>query len=158
MIHNENKSLDEKEKIIKEVFNKDDDLINRLFFMAKNGAISRILREFEHFFMDKDMKVKAEWKEDYKFASIHLKLITKTNGHERTISIKRSKIHPEPKGISPCLYSLYAIANSEYYRSKKPKAAVDFDEILGSEEFAILAEKLIRGVNYPFVYESQSSC
>lgn len=158
MIHNENKSLDEKEKIIKEVFNKDDDLINRLFFMAKNGAISRILREFEHFFMDKDMKVKAEWKEDYRYAYVHLKLIVRKNEHERLVSIKRDKIHPEPKGISPCLYSLNKISNSEYYGSKKPKAAVDFDEILGNDEFAILAEKLIRGVNYPFVYESQSSC
>ena len=157
MILNDKESLQKRMDVIETTFIKNDDLTNRLFFMAKNGAISRILREFEHFFMDKDMKVKAEWNENSTSTYILLTLFSKNNEHTRTIQINREVMHPEPEGISPCIYSLKSILNGAYYSARKPKVAVELDELLGGGEFFVLAEKSIIGVNYPFCYESQSS-
>lgn len=106
MIFNSDKSLSEKVEIIQNTFCKSDELTNRLFYMAKNGAIARILREIEHHFYKSDLKVIAKWKEDSRHASIYLTLLVKDKEHDRTIYIKRDTIHPAPAEISPCVYSL----------------------------------------------------
>lgn len=157
MIFNSDKSLSEKIEIIEMTFTKSDELTNRLFYMAKNGAIARILREIEHHFWSQDLKVIAKWKEDSRHASIHVTLLVKDKEHERTIYIKRDIIHPAPAEISPCVYSLDKIVAGAYYRSKKPVIAEKFDELLSDDSFKTFVEKLVLGANYPFTYESFSS-
>lgn len=158
MVLNSDKTLSEKIEIIKSNFTKSDDLTNRLFYMAKNNSIARILREIEHYFLNNDLKVIAKWKEDSRHASIHITLFVKDKEHERTIYIKRDTIHPAPVEISPCVYSLDKIVAGAYYRSKKPAIAEKFDSKLSDDSFKSMLEKLILGANYPFEYESFSSC
>lgn len=158
MILNSDKSLFEKIEIIKTNFTKSDDLTNRLFYMAKNNSIARILREIEHYFWNDDLKVTAKWKEDSRHTSIHVTLFVKDKEHERTIYIKRDTIHPAPTEISPCVYSLDKIVAGAYYRSKKSAIAEKFDYKLSSDDFKFMLEKLVLGANYPFEYESFSSC
>lgn len=150
---NSNINLQERIKQTKDSFNQQNEAAQKLFFMARNGAIARVLREIEQYLISKNMVIKCHWRETSLSVSIQMSL----NYHERSIMIKRDTIHPEPVGISPCIYSLERISTGQYYRSKKPKIAVELDEILSSDEFKELVENLILGTNYPFTYESYSS-
>lgn len=145
--------LQERIKQTKESFKQQNESAQKLFFMARNGAIAHVLREIEQYFISKNMVINCHWKETSLSVSIQMTL----NCHERSILIKRDTIHPEPAGVSPCIYSLERVSIGQYYRSKKPKIAVELDEILSSEEFKGLVENLILGTNYPFTYESYSS-
>ena len=136
------------------------DVINRLFFAARNGAISLLLRRLEHYFGDKGFDVRAKWSES-SFPGVTIKLVMhdKRRGeHTRSISVDRESVLASSSSVPSSLcYKLKGIHNGEYYRSRKPKVAIDFDEILGSEDFRLLAIEWVNGVNYPFEYESQSS-
>lgn len=132
-------------------------LLNRLFFMGKNGAIAHLLHEFEHYFRDKGLVVKAAWDEHSRGAAIRLVFTDKKKGeHSRTIYLERS-VERAPDGVSPCMYTVKSIDTSEYYRVM-PKFALDLQEILFAEEFQVLASRLVNGANYPFTYVSRSSC
>ena len=135
------------------------DVFNRLFFAARNGAISLLLRRLEHYLGDAGYVVRANWKET-SFPGVMIKLVMhdkRSGEHTRSISIDRESVMPSSALPSSLCYKLNRIHNGEYYRSKKPKIAVDFDELLGSEAFAIRVAEWVNGVNYPFEYEGQSS-
>lgn len=132
-------------------------VLNRLFFMAKNGAIDHLLREFEHYFRDKGFAVKATWDEHSRGAAVRLVFLDKKKvEHSRTIYLERS-VERAPDDVSPCMYAVKRIDTSEYYRVM-PKFAVDIHELMSAEEFQALATRLVNGANYPFTYASHSGC
>lgn len=136
-----------------------DDAVNRLFFAARNGAISHVLREFEHHFQDQGFQVRAAWKEtSFPGVIIALTLHDKRTGRtDRHIHVTRDSVIPPTEMVSTLAYTLKSIDAGAYYGGRKPKVAEDFDTILGSEEFKTLATGLVNGVNYPFTYASHSS-
>ncbi len=161
MIRFIDQTFEEKEKEInglEEVIEKDPGLVyNRFFFMAKNGAISHLLKEMEHYFQDRGLVARAEWCEDMRSAHINVVFFDKKKAeHHRTIFIQRTKTDA-PECISPCMYALDSVKCTNYYRSV-PKIAVTISEVMGSEEFEGIARRLINGANFPFGYVSQSSC
>lgn len=158
---NEKLTFDERKKALaglgQELKTNPSELLNRLFFMARNGAIDHLLRAFEHYFRDKGFVVKAEWNEHCSAAAIRLVFVDKKKAeHLRTIFLNRTA-EPAPSSVSPCMYAIQSIATSEYYRVM-PKFAVDIHELMSTEEFQALAARLVNGANYPFTYASHSGC
>lgn len=135
----------------------EDELLNRLFFQGRNGAVSNLRLEVQDYFTEKGFKVKCLWKEDSRYCCVETVLIDKYE-HCRTHFIDRDSIHPPASlNLSSSVYKLRSVQSSEYYGKVKPKKAVDYDAILASNEFKEILNKLVNGVNYPFAYESQSS-
>lgn len=157
IFYNDKTSFEECEKAARE-FKIDEDTLARLFFQARNGAITYVLRNIEQYFDKHKLKVAAKWHES---SYGHLTNITITlkdkYDHERLCFVKREVMWPEAKTGSQCLYRLENVQSSEYYHRKKPAKAEQFDDILGSPEFYAFLEKQVLGVNYPFIYKSQSS-
>jgi hypothetical protein len=133
--------------------------VNGLFFMARNGAISHLLRAFEHHFQEQGMTVRAAWHEtSFPRTAVRLTLKDKRGGeHARSLAIERTVATRDARVPSELVYALQSIQVSEYYRGKPPKAAVDFDAVLATPAFEALARTLINGANYPFTYASHSS-
>jgi hypothetical protein len=134
------------------------DILNRLFFSARNGAIASLLRDFEHYFADQGLSVRAHWEEcSMRAPRVSLRLVDKRTGqHDRHIYLVR-EVEPADNVPSQCVYGVSSIDTGAYYPHRTPKIAEQFDAILASAEFQALAPKLVNGANYPFQYESFSS-
>lgn len=135
-------------------------MLNRLFFSARNGAITACLRQIEHHFQDHGFFVKAQWSEtSMRGPSINIVLFDKKTGeHHRSISVNREVFSSGYQEThSDCVYTLKEIHVGDYYPRKKPKIAVDFDDCLAAEEFKNKVEGLILGTNYPFACGHYSS-
>lgn len=136
-------------------------LLGRLFYAARNGAISHVLRQLETFFRDKGFIVKANWRETSMGATtINLVMLDKKGQeHTRHIYLKRDVVvHPGfTETHSPVMYAFEKVVAGEYYNRRKPAVAIAFDDVLEDAGFSEMAAKLVLGTNYPFAYESYSS-
>lgn len=162
MLLNSQQSFQERAKALQDFgkkFRKEPALlINQLFFAARNGAIARVLRELEAHFRTQGLPVVADWDEDCRSAAIKLELVDKRGNHVRRIYLTRSvEVPGQSLAGSGCMYALDKVVAGEYYRSRKPKVAEQFDAILESKDFRTLVAALVTGTNYPFAYESFSS-
>lgn len=135
------------------------DVIAALFCRARNGAIEHVLRTLEQHFQEKGLRVIADWEESSRpFVRISLTLRDKRTGeHVRHLDITRSMLWPEVQHGSSLHYHLKEVQTGDYYRSRKPKAAEEFDALLSDSTFQPWAVHLIEGVNYPFAVPSHSS-
>ena len=135
------------------------DLFNRLFFAARNGAISYLLLQVDAYFRDQGFAVKSHWSESsFGPPVIKITLLDKKTGeHERSVFLNRDVVGREAETHSACVYSLKQVSAGAYYRSRKPAIAENFDQVLGSEEFKGKMEEWVLGTNYPFDYHSYSS-
>ena len=164
MLLNADLSLDEKieetRALAKKTPTVSTELVNRLFFQARNGAISALLRAIEQEFVDHKMVVRAQWREHSMGGpTIALVLVDpRTGEHERHVQVDRSTVgHVYSSLPSQLVYKLNTIQVGAYYASRKPKAAEAFDAILATPGFKKKMAAWINGANYPFTYESQSS-
>ena len=162
MLLNASESFSDRAKALQDLgrkFRKEPaSLINHLFFAARNGAIARVLRELETYFRNEGLPVVAHWDEDCRSAAIRLELVDKRGNHVRRIYLNRSvEVPGQSLAGSGCMYAVDKIVAGEYYRSRKPKVAEQFDAILESKDFHALVATLVTGTNYPFAYESFSS-
>lgn len=149
----------ELKKLPKDISAAPQDIINRLFFAARNGAISHLLREFEGHFRDRGLDVRAQWKESSMGSPcITLTLHDKRKGeHVRYLWLNRTDEVSSSSLPSTLVYELKSIQAGEYYPRRKPQVAIDFDDVLQTAEFEALARTWVNGANYPFAYESHSS-
>lgn len=131
-------------------------IVQGLFFAARNGAISHVLREVETFFAARGLVLKAKWKET-SMPGTHVELLLKER-HLRRLWIDRNTFAPGDRPMmSMVLYALKSVQVGDYYGGRKPKIAEEFDAVLESEAFKAQAESWINGLNYPFAYVSHSS-
>lgn len=135
------------------------EVINRLFFAARNGAISHLLRTLEHEFRAHKLNAVAKWKES-SMSGTHVELLfidPRGTEHTRRIWVDREDVGHTLDLPSRLVYRLRSIDVSEYYPHRTPKIAEAIAQVLSSAEFKDKASRWINGVNYPFTYESQSS-
>lgn len=133
------------------------DVLNRLFFAARNGAISNMLREVERYFRDRDLEVRADWKES-SFGSPHVELVLvdkRTGEHKRMVMLKRTDAGTRDLP-SNLVYTLEGIDVGAYY-TRKPKIAETFETLLADEGFQTQMRLWVAGTNHPFEYRSHSS-
>lgn len=136
----------------------DDSRENLLFFAARNGMIAAICRDIENYFADHGLRVDAEWSESSNAIATCLRTHLRDKmTHSRMHFITRENLWPRTGAPSDCVYSLKSIQSSEHYDRVKPKKAVEYDAILGSDAFRVILEKQILRTNYPFGYSSYSS-
>ena len=162
---NDGLSYDERHEALKaysqDAVNDPIPLLGRLFYAARNGAISHVLRQFEAFFRDKGFIVKANWREtSIGTPTINLVMLEKKGQeHTRHIYLKRALVvHPGFTDThSPIMYAFEKVVAGEYYSRRKPAVAVALDDVLSDASFSEMAAKLVLGTNYPFAYESYSS-
>lgn len=132
------------------------DVLNRLFFAARNGAISLALREVENHFGDRGMNVRAHWHES-SFGNPHIEIAFKdkrSGEHPRRVALKRSEA--STRGLpSNVLYTLQSVEAEAYY-PRKPKAVEAFEAELGSEDFQKKMRAWVAGTNHPFRHQGHS--
>lgn len=135
------------------------EVINRLFFAARNGAISHLLRTIEHELRAHKLNVKASW-EETSMSGTHVRLVfidSRGGEHHRRIWLERNSVSHALDLPSQAVYRLRSIDVSEYYPHRTPKIAEEIERVLSSDDFKDKATQWIIGANYPFTYESQSS-
>lgn len=154
--HND-KTLEQKIELIKTA-NEDSNLLGRLFYQARNQGIWRLQKEVVDYFNDHKLKVRCNWKEDYRFTTLYIYLLDKYE-HCRAVYIERETYsHKLGDSVSNIVYSVKSVQSGEYYRYKKPKVAKDFDSILQTDVFKDwISHRVYSLVNYPFEYNSYSS-
>lgn len=134
-------------------------VVSGLFFAARNGAISHLLRVLEMFFRERGMDVAAAWNETSMgkpFIALTLR-DRRTGEHTRRLWLDRSTQGMMSELSSMLVYALDSVETGAYYGTRKPKIADDFDAALATPAFEAMARKLVNGANYPFAYESHSS-
>ena len=152
-------ALEKLETFEASIENNSSDTVNRLFFAARNGAISHLLRSFEHHFHTLGFDVRASWEES-SFPGVCVVLIAhdkRTGHHTRRLHLERTSPGKPNSLPSDLVYALSSVQVGEYYPHRKPKVAERLDDELASESFHKMAAELIDGANYPFVYTSHSS-
>lgn len=129
-----------------------EDLVNRLFFSARNLTVTKALYTIENHLMNLGFDVRASWKES-SFGNPHIEVIMveKKKEHYRSFLIKRStegEWHPER--TSSIMYKLEKIEWSVYTPYQLSAHVMNFQNELASASFFNIVNDLVEACNYPF--------
>lgn len=151
MKHNYSKNYHNKKELAVAI-ELQSDLINRLFFSARNLTVTKALYTIENYLINLGFDVKATWKES-SFGDPHIEIIMieKKKEHYRSLLIKRStegEWHPER--TSSIMYKLNKIEWSAYTPYQISAHVLKFQQELASPSFFDMVKDLIDACNYPF--------
>lgn len=151
MKHNYSKTFHQKKELAVAI-ELQADLINRLFFSARNLTVTKALYTIENHLNNLGFDVKAEWSES-SFGNPHIELVMmeKKKEHYRSLRIKRStegEWHPER--TSSVMYTLEKIESSVHSPYQLSAHVMNFQQELASTSFFDIVNKLVDACNYPF--------
>jgi hypothetical protein len=151
MKHNYSKNYHNKKELAIAIETQTD-IINRLFFSARNLTVTKALYTIENHLGNLGFDVKAEWKES-SFGDPHIELIMmeKKKEHYRSLRINRhveGEWHPER--TSSVMYKLEKIESSVYSPYQLSAHVINFQQELASTSFFDMVNNLVAACNYPF--------
>lgn len=151
MKHNYSKNYHNKKELAIAIETQTD-LINRLFFSARNLTVTKALYTIENHLINLGFDVKAEWKESsFGDPRIEIIMLEKKKEHFRSLLIKRStegQWHPER--TSSIMYKLDKIEWSAYTPYQISAHVLSFQHELASPYFFDMVNNLVAACNYPF--------
>lgn len=145
-------SAKKKEELRKE-YNREDSLINYIFFSVRDVFTHIFERDLERYFLEKGFKSTVNVSGNCRYEIIKILFHNKSKIMERSFFLKRHTIgHSKFKDeISSMCLTLEDIRSGQYYSRKKPEFDINVDALLNSEEFAAyVKEKINISLNYPF--------
>lgn len=151
MQHNYSKNFYNKKELLV-VIESQDQLINRLFFAARNLSVSKALYLIEDHFAQLGFDVKADWNESsFGNPSIDITLFEKKKEHLRYCRLKRSTEGEwNPERTSSVMYSLEKVEWGSYSPYKLSAHVINFQQELASPAFFSMVNELVHACNYPF--------
>lgn len=150
MLHNYEQSFSDKLGLLKNI-DKQDSLVHRLFYCARNLKIMEALHSVENYLTAKGFKVKCEWSESSfgESATFKIKLIEKKYDFDYPFRITRKSLISSDKFISQLLYEAQP-GTGCYTRYAVSQDHHRFINEVNSDDFFSYLHQQINLINYPF--------
>lgn len=151
MKHNYSKTAHQKKELALAI-ELDKDIINRLFFSARNLVVTKALYTIENHLLNLGFDVKASWEES-SFGNPHIRIVMyeKKKEHYRSLLIKReTEGEWNPERTSSVMYNLEKIEWSAYAPYQLSAHVMNFQSELSSASFFDMVKELVESCNYPF--------
>lgn len=137
------------------------DVLNRLFFAARNLAIQTMLLELSMTLRRRGFPAECEWL-DGAPAVLQLRMLNEsprggwTHGTCRVL-VERSAA-TGPDCLSDRIYAAQSFDENEYWAGRQPAKLMEFRAAVREMWEAGTLQQHVLNLNYPFDYHSYSSC
>jgi len=151
MKHNYTKTFHQKKELAVAI-EQQSDIVNRLFFSARNLAVTKALYTIENHLLNLGFDVRASWEES-SFGNPHIEIVMneKKKEHYRSLRIKReTEGEWNPERTSSVMYTLEKIEWSAYSPYQLSAHVINFQSELASASFFDMVKDLVEACNYPF--------